>query len=537
MYCINLIQLKMGMCDSLNKKTVDSAEYFGVAKTFKKEDIINYENSNKVKLEFYIENTLQSHKYQVLVEFLNSDIKPFYTEEILSKGGLASFSTCYICDYFFEKPQLMRISLLRNRLNIGSITPYLGMILGSRNSTFKTTISPDKKEIINISGQGIDNFNTLLLVDFIIRTNRKVNFDNIDNKISFFITNNGRKVYSSESISSIGEFKTIKIPIALLQPQFEISFLNCRQKKIVTKSETIESFTQLNNRIYLSLNINKNEYNFYNRSQILQQYSFFDYIKNGVQLGLSIGIDFTSSNGQINNPNSLHALIPGRYNDYEQAIRTCGLILAFYDYDQLFPVYGFGAIVNNNPQVNMCFNINFKPNPEIYTIDNVINEYHNCLKKIILAGPTQFCPMIRREIELIKQENNPLNYHILMILTDGVIVDQALTIDAIVEASFLPFSLIIIGIGNDHFREMIELDGDRRPLVSSNGIRRMRDVVQFVPFNKYRNNPNELASEVLAEIPNQVVEYYSMRNIFPNTLSNALLRCDTMMNNYNVNNF
>ena len=524
----------MGVCDS-SKKIVDSMEYYGVAKTVKEENIANYGISNKIKLEFTIENSVQNYKYQILAEFLNSNIQPFYTEEIISKEGLISFSTCYICDYFFERPQLMRISVFRNGKNIGSISPYLGMIIGSPNSTFRTNISPDKKEIINISGLGINNCNSFLLVDFIIRTNRKVNFEDINNKISFFITSNGRKVYSSESISYIGEFKTAKIPVALIQPEFDISFLNCHLKRIVTKSETVESFTQQSDRIYLSLNINKNEYNFYNRSQLLYQYSFIDYIKNGVQLGLSIGIDFTASNGQINDPNSLHRLIPGRNNDYEQAIRTCGLILAFYDYDQLFPVYGFGAVVNNNPQVNMCFNINFKSNPEIYTIDNVINEYHNCLKRIILAGPTQFCPMIRREIEFIKKENNPLKYHVLMILTDGVIVDQNQTIDAVVEASFLPFSLIIIGIGNDHFQEMIELDGDRIPLISSNGIRRMRDVVQFVPFNKYRNNLDELANQVLAELPKQVVDYYSMRNIFPNNLSNAVLRYNTMMNKYKVN--
>ena len=103
--------------------------------------------------------------------------------------------------------------------------------------------------------------------------------------------------------------------------------------------------------------------------------------------------------------------------------------------------------------------------------------------------------MIRRTIEVIRKENNPMKYHVLMILTDGVIVDQQQTIDAVIEASFLPFSLIIIGIGNDHFQEMIELDGDDAQLISSNGIRRMRDVVQFVPFNRFRHDLNQLYYE------------------------------------------
>ncbi len=269
----------------------------------------------------------------------------------------------------------------------------------------------------------------------------------------------------------------------------------------------------------------------------MKQYSFIDYIKNGVQLALSIGIDFTSSNGQINDPYSLHRIIPGSYNDYEQAIISCGLIVAFYDYDQLFPVYGFGAIINNVPKPNMCFNINFQENPEIYTIDNVIEEYRKCLKKIIFAGPTEFCPMIRKEIEIIKKENNPLIYHVLMILTDGVIVDQQDTKDAIIEASFLPFSLIIIGIGNDHFQEMKELDGDNIPLISSNGIKRLRDVVQFVQFNKFRHNQDELAKHVLAEIPKQIIEYYTMNKIYPNNLAGAQIRTQTMMRKNNISNY
>ena len=182
----------------------------------------------------------------------------------------------------------------------------------------------------------------------------------------------------------------------------------------------------------------------------------------------------------------------------------------------------------------MCFNINFQQNPNIYTIDNVINEYHKCLQRIILAGPTEFCPIIRKEIDTIRKENNPLNYHVLMILTDGIIVDQQATIDAIVEASFLPFSLIVVGIGNDYFQEMIELDGDAKPLISTNGIKRMRDIVQFVHFNTYKNDPNGIAAKVLEEIPKQVVEYYTIFNIVPNNLKAAQIRTHTMMEKYKI---
>ena len=54
-----------------------------------------------------------------------------------------------------------------------------------------------------------------------------------------------------------------------------------------------------------------------------------------------------------------------------------------------------------------------------------------------------------------------------MILTDGIIDDMDDTIDELVEGSFLPLSVIIIGVGNADFSNMEELDGDEIPLKNS----------------------------------------------------------------------
>ena len=102
-----------------------------------------------------------------------------------------------------------------------------------------------------------------------------------------------------------------------------------------------------------------------------------------------------------------------------------------------------------------------------------------------------------------------------MILTDGIINDMSETIDAIVEASFLPISIIIVGIGNADFSNMKTLDSDDRRLSSSKGINAARDLVQFVPYNKFENNVKKLACEVLQEIPRQVEEYFRMKGIPP----------------------
>jgi len=51
-------------------------------------------------------------------------------------------------------------------------------------------------------------------------------------------------------------------------------------------------------------------------------------------------------------------------------------------------------------------------------------------------------------------------YTILMIITDGSIHDMAQTKRLIVQASSLPLSIIIIGVGEADFTLMNELDGD-----------------------------------------------------------------------------
>jgi hypothetical protein len=233
----------------------------------------------------------------------------------------------------------------------------------------------------------------------------------------------------------------------------------------------------------------------------------------GTQINLSIGIDFTGSNGNIKEHDSLHYMDAlGNFNQYQSAIRLCGDIISFYDFDQIFPVYGYGAILPGEQLVSHCFNLNLQDNPNIQSIDSVLEVYKQTLPLLKFSGPTYFSYIINTMISNIKDQNNKQIYNVLLILTDGLINDMNETVDSIVEASYLPLSIIV---GFNDFENMDQLDGDKNPLLDRRGRKCQRDIVQFVAFNKHSNNVNRLAQEVLEEIPYQLVEYYRYMKIPP----------------------
>ncbi|MEQ2258929.1 Copine-3 [Xenotaenia resolanae] len=107
-------------------------------------------------------------------------------------------------------------------------------------------------------------------------------------------------------------------------------------------------------------------------------------------------------------------------------------------------------------------------------------------------------------------------YFVLLIITDGVITDMDETRTAIVNASRLPMSIIIIGVGGADFSAMEFLDGDDGILRSATGEAAMRDIVQFVPFRQFQNaGTAALAQSVLAELPDQVASFFNLFDLKP----------------------
>lgn len=118
-------------------------------------------------------------------------------------------------------------------------------------------------------------------------------------------------------------------------------------------------------------------------------------------------------------------------------------------------------------------------------------------------------------MNIVRQRENLPIYNILLILTDGEIHDMEQTKQIIVESSKHPISVIIIGVGEEKFELMRQLDSDESVLRDNFGHAAVRDVVQFVKFKEFMGRASELAAEVLKEVPEQLVNYMLYKGIMP----------------------
>ena len=524
--------------------------YYKLIKDYNKPELINkIDNlSERVELFFsltHVKNPNDEHSFGIsIINNSRIGIETYLGNLENRTGKEIEFGNSFLVDFFFEREQKVIIEPIINNNKIEDKKKEF--ILCKLMTRMDNKLSIDIEDIgtleINYKKKGEQNnelndetsifqfsiilnnaiFNTeesLKGIFFVIKNikdgkrkrpvykSHEYNFKLNEKKNSSFISLDSNILCNNDDSPIFFELYAPKIKKAEFIGYCSFYIKQLKSNLIKDKLEKLEIKSKDNGKLG-TLVIN------YSCNKII---SFEHYIKNG-QINLDIAIDYTESNGSPNDPSSLHYIKAEGGNDYEKAIKSCGKIIAYYDYDQLFPVYGFGGIPQNSKEVSHCFNINFdEDNPEINILENVIKYYRESLGKVKLSGPTHFSPIIKKVMSEIydekmnKKEEN--HYHILLILTDGVSIDMKETVDCIVEASKLPLSIVIVGIGERDFENMEVLDGDIVPLVNSFGEIRKRDIVQFVKFNNFKeknaiDDNKELAEEVLKEIPRQVEEYY-----------------------------
>ena len=446
-------------------------------------------------------------------------------------------------DYFYERKQTIIIDLIINNTKMNyKINFFLNDLIEKQNKTLQLNIQ--NIGTLQINYISLKNHTKNYLSKTVSNIKNNIILFNIINKYKniFFVISHCKDGKIRRPVYKSLEYNTNNIAHNIIKIESDNLCVNANDKIFLE----IYSYQHLPifiaegsfNLSLLKLNSAKNEltevtlYNIhhgnigYSKIQYYEEEktSYLEQLsKKKMQINLEIAIDYTKSNKPPNDPASNHYLNNNGLNDYEIAIKSCCEILAPYDSDQLFPVYGFGGIpllLNGRPNnsVSHCFNINFQEDAEIHGIDNILNIYRQSLSRVELSGNTKFSFILNKVIDNInkdlKNKKNENHYYILLILTDGVVNDLRDTIDLIVEASSLPLSIIIVGIGNEDFDFMETLDGDENPLINSQGVKRKRDIVQFIKFNNFKNNNalnvgTDFAEEILKEIPKQIDEYYN----------------------------
>ncbi|CAG2164405.1 unnamed protein product, partial [Oppiella nova] len=140
------------------------------------------------------------------------------------------------------------------------------------------------------------------------------------------------------------------------------------------------------------------------------------------------------------------------YNCFEYIIDSLGQVLHPYDYQGLYVMYGFGARPLPGRHVSHAFNMKTDSVvPYCDGVDDMRRCYRAGLKLVdhlSSCGGRQFAPVLNEVLALTKNFQNGKHYFVVTIITAGSHGDSADTLEAIVRASAMPLSIVIVGVGN-----------------------------------------------------------------------------------------
>uniref|UniRef100_A0A1I7XS66 VWFA domain-containing protein n=1 Tax=Heterorhabditis bacteriophora TaxID=37862 RepID=A0A1I7XS66_HETBA len=226
-------------------------------------------------------------------------------------------------------------------------------------------------------------------------------------------------------------------------------------------------------------------------------------IESRTHLHITTAIDMTASNGNPLRPDSLHYIHPHIHSPYVQAL--INLIPPFLPYlaQPRIGALGFGAKIEPNFQLSQCFYLNgSRTDPHVNGLSGLLDVYRSSLLSVQPFAPTDFSEVIYHVSKFAKAESRRFMglYFVLLILTDGELSNPKRTIDAIVDCSSHPISIIAVGIGQD--RDFTTIKSLESPILKhSDGRVLTRNMFQFIPSPDLKND------DALALIPLQVSQW------------------------------
>ena len=233
--------------------------------------------------------------------------------------------------------------------------------------------------------------------------------------------------------------------------------------------------------------------------------SLFNYLSAGLSFESYIGIDF--SNKMLHN-------VDIEKNQYINAIR--GFRETLFDFQRNFEVYGFGTNLLECKD-KLFFNLSLSENPNLLGLTNIKQAYAECLEKIDFDenNNNYLSPLINHIQKRVYENYNLTNYNILFLLINKCPKkdDMKNTIDALIHTSFLPLSIVIIGIGDDEneFNNIKNLYMNNN--ISSKGTKKLLNNIFFISMKECNYDDSILKNKCLKEIPRQLTAFYELANI------------------------
>eukprot|EP01084_Bolivina_argentea_P193494 331959_1 len=129
----------------------------------------------------------------------------------------------------------------------------------------------------------------------------------------------------------------------------------------------------------------------FSNTDIIKRHGFLEYVMGGMNIELMVGIDFTGSNGNPQDKDTLHYCGPPNFESpYMRALRSVGRVVEPYDTDKQINAYGFGANINpfGEKNISHCFNLTLTDTATVPGIEGVLRTYVDCINKIQIYGPT-----------------------------------------------------------------------------------------------------------------------------------------------------
>ena len=498
----------------------------------KNNDVDNFSDEDctcNLRLEITLEKAPNDNEFKIeLYEYKNArreEKKKIAETESKSNLGNKNikFENEVIIPFHFSQIQPLEF-LIKNNTSAANVTisKTLGEIVGSLRQTYRENIlngiTFEVKAILNDELNKQCSFNI------------GVSGALTGMKIGYSITSLGNQydpinelIYDSETTSHNTKinFNEISIPINKLASDenlddniIEITFKDVNHADELGKYKS--SINQLfEKEIDFDLKGNK-------KASILCKkknfYSLLDYLERDLHLTTTLFIDFS----EFNEANTHH--IVNNETTFEKLMENFIDILTPYNEDLFFHIFGYGFKLKQefdggeyNPNM---FPINQKLESPSVEKNSIKRVYYDFLNSINFSNKkTDINLIIKNNNDKVKEELEEdyiREYNIFLLFVNNDIINEKDFINELIISSTLPISIIIVGLGKDHFTKLENIDTNFLNLTNEEGMKAKRKCIKFISFNKCLKNFQNTVKKSLISIPDEMIEYLTLKNIVPN---------------------